>query len=376
MNNRRLRPFFHRLSLVLISTALTLLLLEGFLRVLLMAKGRDIRHYQPDFAFNPKARDRSRFTSHPFLPYAQRPFDSRKLSTYREEIHRTIDLDYTLNSFGFRTPERPFEKATKVKRVITLGGSTTFDGPTNDQTWSAILETKLNEYYKDTGFTVEVINLAMDAAASPTSLINLEFIGLQYAPDLVINYDGVNDSILIGYEDLAPDYHNAMDKFDENRPPVRSRMPPWMFRSYLLSIGSAAVDILLGRSDLYAQLTGKKLLQLRPANNEIKGIEYFERNLKLMRAISGEYHARFVAATAHWVHPGSKIQKMNAELRAFFSRENIGYLDLDQALPHDDWTIHVDQVHWTLKGENDVSDKWKEQVTERDLLELNGLRPR
>jgi hypothetical protein len=263
----------------------------------------------------------------------------------------------------------------KVKRVITLGGSTTFDGPTNEQTWSALLENKLNVYYSETGFKVEVINLSMDAAASPTSLINLAFIGLQFRPDLVLNYDGVNDSIFIGYEDLAPDYRNAIERFDENRPPVRSRMSPWMFRSYFLSIGSAALDIILKRSDLYAQLTGSKLSKLQPANNEIKGIEYLERNLKLMRAISGEYHAKFMAATAHWVHPESKVQKMNAELRAFFEDENIGYLDLDQALPHDDWTIHVDQVHWTLKGENEVSDRWKEQVTKRDLLELNGLRP-
>jgi hypothetical protein len=61
--------------------------------------------------------------------------------------------------------------------------------------------------------------------------------------------------------------------------------------------------------------------------------------LKLMRAIAGEYNARFVGATAHWVAPDAKVGAMNDELRAFFEREGIDYLDLDRLLAHNDWSI-------------------------------------
>lgn len=85
--------------------------------------------------------------------------------------------DYTNNSLGFRTPERPFEKPDSTKRIVTVGGSTTFDGPTNDQTWPALLEQKLNDHYARSGYKIEVINMGVDMAASPTSLIDLGFMG-------------------------------------------------------------------------------------------------------------------------------------------------------------------------------------------------------
>jgi hypothetical protein len=88
-----------------------------------------------------------------------------------------VDQDYQNNSLGFRTPERPFKKPPMTKRVVTLGGSTAVDGPTNEQTWAALLEKRLNERYADRGYKVEVINLGVNMADSAYSLVDLALLG-------------------------------------------------------------------------------------------------------------------------------------------------------------------------------------------------------
>lgn len=368
------RPVTTRVSLVVVSTFLTLLALEGGLRVYFPIVHRDISDYRPSFYYSTVTKDdRNRFMSHPFLPYAPRPFDARNLLFYRPDVGRIVPLDYRNNSLGFRTPERPFKKPPMTKRVITLGGSTAFDGPTNDQTWSALLEKRLNERYASKGYKVEVINLAVDMANSAYNLIDLAFVGVEFEPDLVISYDGVNDSWPLGHDGLTSDYRSYMGKFDEREQTLQSRLPQWAFKSYLASWASFKFDRLAGgQPDLSGQVYTKKASALRPSANQLEGIQYFERNLRLMRAISSEYGAKFLAATAHWVHPSDKVVAINEELRRFFARERIDFIDLDKELPHDDWSIHVDVMHWSLKGEEAMAEHWEAKIIASDSL---GLEP-
>lgn len=360
---------------VVVSIALTLLVLEAGARAIFALRGMDIRSYQPSFISaqgGSSQFDRSRFTSHPFLPYAPRPYDSRKLYVYRDGIQRVLAFDITNNSLGFRTPERPFEKGPNIKRIVTLGGSTTWEGPRNDATWPALLEKKLNEHYAKSGQRVEVINLSVDMAASPMSLINLAFVGVDYQPDLVISYDGVNDSFLIGFQGETPDYRSTMDRYDDRIQPVQARLPAWAFKSYLISIASQKYDSLTkAKPDLYSQVVANKTSQLQPAANPLAGIEYLERNLRLMRAISSEHQAKFLASTQHWLEPAPKIKSMNSDLREFFGRYQIDYLDLDELLPHGDSSIHTDAVHWSEKGLDQVAELWKTKIVSSDLLGLN-----
>ena len=363
-------------TVILASLLLMLLVLEVGLRATFAVRGTDIRNYQPSFLSAQSAStqfDRSRFTSHPFLPYAGRPYDSRKLYVYREGPQRTLEFDVTNNSLGFRTPERPFAKPANTKRIITLGGSTTWEGPSNEKTWPALLEQKLDSYYAQSGFRVEVINLGVEMASSPTSLVNLAFIGTEFQPDLVISFDGVNDSFLMGLQGETPDYRSMMDRYDDRVRPLQSRLPTWAFRSYLLSVASRGYDSIFHlKPDLYSQVIASKTAQLKPAQNPTEGIQYFERNLRLMRAISSEHKAGFVASTSHWAEPSAKINSMNSELREFFRRNQIDYLDLDGLLPHQDWSIHSDTVHWTEKGLEQVADQWKTRIISSNLLGLNN----
>jgi hypothetical protein len=347
-----MRSFILRVSLVFASVFLTLLACEVGLRIKFHLQARDIRVYQASGAYNDTLSDYRRFISHPFLPYAPRPYDSRMIAVYRPETDRVYETRYSLNSLGFRTPQRPFEKPAGVKRIVTLGGSTTFDGFTDAETWPARLEARL----RARGFNVEVINLGVDMAASPTSLIDLEFIGLQYRPDLVISYDGVNDTVLVG-RDILPDYRNVYGHFDDQRRTIQASLPRWLLRSYLITWLTFRFD--RGSADIGSQVM--KVSAAPETPDPLQSIGLFERNLKLIRAASREYGASFIAATVHFARPDSKVTAFNQSLRAFYAQEQISYIDLEKALPPGQ-LLHVDQVHWTRDGIEQVAGEMEKKV--------------
>lgn len=352
---------FIKLSVILASVLITLATLETCVHLYFKLSGKDITVYQPSVAYNLALADQRRFVSHPFLPFAARPGDARTIRIWRAESKRMSSLDYSMNALGFRTPDLPFDKPEGVRRIVCLGGSTTFDGQTDAETWPARLESRLRER----GIHAEVINLGVDMAASPTSLINLEFVGFEYHPDLVISYDGVNDTNLIGREGVIPDYRKAYGDFNDTYRSWQSVTPTWMFRSYLVALATFALDR-RGGADIGSQVM--KIYKLPTSSNELKDLRLFERNLKLMRAGSNEYGAKFVAATAHWVSPDTKVRAMNNELRVFFNRERINYLDLDAMLPHNDYSIHIDNVHWTREGIERVAELWEQKIVGENLL--------
>lgn len=364
---------FARLLTVVISIFIALLVLEAAARIICARRGVDIQNYRPSFARlqgNSTRQDRARFISHPFLPFAPRPYDSRKLFVYREGLQQLAEFDITNNSFGFRTPERSFAKGDRVKRIVTLGGSTTWEGATNDTTWPALLEQKLNAHYQNTGYRIEVINLAVEMASSPMNLVNLAFVGINYQPDLVISCDGVNDSFLIGLQGVTPDYRSTLEHYDDRVRPLQARLPPWAFKSYLVSILTHKYDALNNAHvDLYSQVV--KTSQLPASADPLDGMQFFERNLRSMRALSKENNARFLASTSHWLNPPGKATRMNSELREFFARSEIDYVDLDKLLPHNDATIHTDSVHWSESGLQQLAELWKEKIVSSNLLDLN-----
>ncbi|HEU4597077.1 MAG TPA: SGNH/GDSL hydrolase family protein [Pyrinomonadaceae bacterium] len=363
-----MRRLLLKTSVVIAATLFALLLAEVALRLFFELSGRDINAYQPTAVYNATASEQARFVSHPFLPFAQRPGDRRVLRVFRPETNRTYEYDYALNSLGFRTPERPFEKPAGVKRIVTLGGSTTVDGFTDSETWPARLEAMLNETYAERGLKVEVINLGVVMAASPTSLINLQFVGVEFQPDLVISYDGVNDAGLLGFEGAAPDYRNIYGDYDDRYRSWQALLPAWAFRSYLLTRASFALDRAGGGSDIGAQVM--RVGKLKRSADALAGMHLFERNLKLQRAVSKDSGAKFLAATAHWVAPDGKVSAMNDELRRFFAREAIDYVDLDALLPHGDWSLHVDDVHWTREGIERVAEEMRKKIVAENLLGL------
>jgi len=98
-----------------------------------------------------------------------------------------------INSHGFRGPEIMQTKNDNIYRIFVIGGSTTFGtGSLSDQTTiPSILEKKLNS--NDLPYSIEVINAGISAAFSATEHRLIKEQILEFEPDLLIIYDGIND---------------------------------------------------------------------------------------------------------------------------------------------------------------------------------------
>jgi hypothetical protein len=101
----------------------------------------------------------------------------------------TIDI----NSYGLRGSEIKLEKPENTYRIIILGGSTIFGiGTTNENTIPAKLQQEFDK--SNSKLNVEVINAGIPGIKSmgESHYVKNEF--LQFNPDLIIVYDGVNDA--------------------------------------------------------------------------------------------------------------------------------------------------------------------------------------
>jgi lysophospholipase L1-like esterase len=166
------------LSMLVISTALTFLLLELVARVWLNYLATPQQYDRFVLYTSIKPADFA-FTPHPYLSYYPTP-NYRKGQTFH-------------NSLGYRADEFPIKKPDGVYRIVVLGGSSTYDVSieNNANIFTAQLEQQLKEKY---GYqNVQVINAGVPGYNSWELLVNLEFRVLDLAPDLVIIYEGVND---------------------------------------------------------------------------------------------------------------------------------------------------------------------------------------
>jgi hypothetical protein len=90
----------------------------------------------------------------------------------------------TVNTLGFRGPERPAAKAPGVKRVLFLGGSNTYGGAVDDaDTYPAILERLLNSRG---GGRYEVWNGGVCGYVPSQKIAAAEKFIAAYSPDLVV----------------------------------------------------------------------------------------------------------------------------------------------------------------------------------------------
>ena len=124
--------------------------------------------------------------------------------------HPTINI----NSDGFRGPEIQEIKSEFHYRIFVIGGSTIFGaGSTSDETTiPALLQKRFNELEQD--FDIEVINAGIVSANSISEKFYIENYLLEFNPDLLIIYDGWNDSEdRILDEKLVIDEENNSESF-------------------------------------------------------------------------------------------------------------------------------------------------------------------
>jgi hypothetical protein len=110
----------------------------------------------------------------------------------------------SINSLGFRTHEFAERKPPGTIRVLCVGGSTTVQGPTNEETYPAILERALRAAFPS--HPLEVLNLGISGSCSDRWLAHPETL-FRFSPDIVVEYDGINDVMwraLPGYATAHP----------------------------------------------------------------------------------------------------------------------------------------------------------------------------
>ncbi len=91
------------------------------------------------------------------------------------------DIEYRVNSHGFRDEETTHEKPDGTFRILLLGDSRTFGfGVPIEKHFSTILE----GYFQD----VEVINMGIDGYGVDQELLSLRLNGFRYEPDLTMAY--------------------------------------------------------------------------------------------------------------------------------------------------------------------------------------------
>ncbi len=95
-----------------------------------------------------------------------------------------------MNSRGYRTHEFEVPRPKGMVRVVCIGGSTTVAGRTNEETYPAFLEKKLRARFP--GLPLEVLNLGVSSVTSQYWNARLDRV-LSYEPDIVVEYQGVND---------------------------------------------------------------------------------------------------------------------------------------------------------------------------------------
>lgn len=107
--------------------------------------------------------------------------------------------EFHTNNFGFRDEDIVIPKPPDVYRIVCIGGSTTIEGPAEQNTYPNLLEKYLNEQYKGP-HRIEVINAGVPGITANKLWFRLpDFVLMQ--PDLVLYSEGANDitHILLPY---------------------------------------------------------------------------------------------------------------------------------------------------------------------------------
>jgi lysophospholipase L1-like esterase len=257
---------------------------------------------------------------HPYLAYAPLPSWTTPPDQGKQASH---------NELGFRGPLPAIPKPDGIKRVVCLGGSSTYGtGPSSDAaTWPAQLEQELNAQLEARGEStrVEVINGGAPGWTTFESLGNLAFRMLDLEPDLVVVYHATNDAGMTVYEFPVRGDNTHARKAWETRglSPVEKALE----RSRLFLIWRRyGMGIETDQRSLGAYTLVDPDVQWRPPLDKLddpRGFQNFARNLRSIAALARAHGAEPVFVTqAHlppddndmWVHGRARVAALRRNL--------------------------------------------------------------
>jgi len=288
------------------------------------------------------------------------------------------------NARGFReADETPAKKVPGTRRVICLGGSTTYGSGVRDNalTYPAQLEGALNRtsVAREGPPPFEVLNLGVGNYTSAEVLTALHFRALPLEPDVVV--------IQVAINDVRPRFHDDFDLgYAHFRTPYRDVAPGPVTRLAYRSTLFVSLAWLAGAVE---PLTLQALTE-RPhppadraaLNLERNGAEAYRRNLRACIDLARAAGARVVLLTEpYFVTPDLEARAGDAErahlerlyqrglaqhndvVRALAASHGAGLVDLDRETPRVP-SFFTDPVHMTGEG-----NRWKAERIARALRE-------
>ena len=306
------------------------------------------------------------FQPHPYIGYVLQP-GAKSPDQLMES--------YSINSLGFRGAEFDSAKPPRTFRVACLGGSTTFGvGASDDEhTWPAILQTLLQGALPPGSpyDRVEVINAGVAGYTIIESFANLKLRVLPLQPDLVVDYDGINDSRVLGLSTFRPDYSHVRRIWSL---PAPSRM-----------------DLLLDWSHLYGLLRGPDAIPdlndvieasgIVESSDEVPGLATWRRTLTEIIALGRVSGCDVALTSCAWTteRPVRKalvaqqetdnrvLAKLNAAAQDVAARQGALFIDLENAVGKAK-EFFVDPVHLTDAGNDRLARAVAQAIVARGLL--------
>lgn len=313
------------------------------------------------------------------------------LNTAPREGVRTVAFDkaITFNSHGYRSVERPTEKADGTLRVLCAGGSTTLDllADDDEMTWPRLLEAAM----VDQGLPAETWNSSVPAWSSLESLISLLIRDLDLEPDVVVLFQGINDLRAASFEPFDRQYEGHARQV---RDAMGFRLQPlrWHQRSLLLETLRLGIS---GPPNPHALLRirhdGERLRALQP-----ESLDVFERNVRSYLAVAQDRGTTVVLATQMirireqhetqdlvylgGMFPGldpeaalDGVQQMNGVLRGLAGEEGVILADAARDLT---WTDDDfgDPMHFSARGSRRFA-SYLEGIVSPELDRLRTARP-
>lgn len=320
------------------------------------------------------------YRKHPYLSVAGRP----------GSVIRIPGHEVRFNSLGIRGPEVAMPKPAGRLRVVCEGGSTTFDLLAADDatTWPAILGRLL-------GPNADVVNGGFPGWSSVESLVALELRDVDFAPDVVVVFAGINDLQPAGHVPFARDYAlghgEILPRIMGAEPPplplaARSVFVEWVRRR----LGRLGPMVFGGYSPAWEWKGGARQDRTPDA-----AVEVFLRNLRSTAAVARASGARtlLVAQTAR-LRPGREdfdrayleswtpgltvagyfdgLGRYNAAARALAAEGVAAFVDPFEGGGFSDEDF-ADPVHFSAAGSRKFAARLAEEV--RRLLEADQPGP-
>lgn len=343
---------------------------EGFFRLYFNLRGYEIRYWQ---LASPGGYEPSTIPGHPFLPWSFNPGFKQNV-TLSGPYYKGADPvtgTFTVNSFGFRGRENISQKKPGgTYRIECFGGSTTICRIGEPYTWPERLQSLLRSHYKTEN--IEVLNFGISWAFSAYSLVNFELRGLDFNPDMVIVYHGINDLARLGYPDFRGDYVQSTK--DLNYPySLLNKIPPWFFRSYVFSVSTGliaknAFNITPG------DLSKNVFVDSEKARNKLEGLGVYKRNLRNIGHICRGNGIDLVLASFAYCsktdpRAARALDIMNRVVKSVAEGGRFIFVDQKGLIPPVCGEYFVDNWHFSKEGNEEMAKNFADRIIKSKAID-------